>query len=576
MLLSLPVLIAGLAIDDYFHRSILLGVGRIGQGANPLFDLFSFVSQQGPRHEAGVDLGIVGWWAHPDISFAFLRPLSALTHMLDYALWPDAVPLQHLHSLAWYGLAVFAVARFYREVHGVGAVAGLAAILYAVDDAHAMCVGWIANRHALVALAVGMFTLHAHVRWRRSDGALAWAVAASGSFVLALLCSEAALAVVAYVFAWELTMQGGSWKNRVAALVPSGVIVLVWHAVYARLGYGANGSALYTDPGHQPVDFLLALTERWPVLQLTQWLQVTSDVFLLMPRGVQTAWAVLGVAACVALARVFRPLLSESREARFWAVGSCLALVPLCAAFPMDRLLIFSGVGAFGLLALFVERAGLLSGAAGGEASGRRFAQVLVVLHGPLAAALLLARVVVLPMVLGGPVAAIIAKAPTDTNVHQQTFVFVNGLDAFVGYLPIIRDLESPNASPRRVTLLSSMLHDNSVYREAENTLVITAQGGFLSAAIERLMRKVDAPFVPGQKIAQPDFTAEVRSITPDGRPLQVAFTFHAPLESAEYRWLTFRQTDIDEFHLPPVGGRIDLPGVHILPRSTVELRALR
>lgn len=41
--LTLPALGAGLILDDYFHRAILLGVGPFGHDARPPLDLFSFI-----------------------------------------------------------------------------------------------------------------------------------------------------------------------------------------------------------------------------------------------------------------------------------------------------------------------------------------------------------------------------------------------------------------------------------------------------------------------------------------------------------------------------------------------------
>ncbi|MBI5628951.1 MAG: hypothetical protein HY953_08530 [Candidatus Rokubacteria bacterium] len=560
--LTLPALGGGLLYDDYFHRSILLGVGTLGRDAHPVFELFSFIPR-GPRHEAMMAKEMLTWWVHPDLSIALLRPLSALTYMLDYALWPDVFAAQHLHSLLWYGLAVFAVATLYRQIHGATAIAGLAAILFAVDGSHAMCVGWLANRHALITLTVGIFAVQAHVRWQRGGGT-AWAVVAAATFAAGLFCSEAGLAAAAYVAAWQLTMDDGTWKNRIAALLPYGILVIGWRVIYEHLGYGSTGSSLYVDPGHHPVDFLLALAERWPTLQLAQWFQVSSDAFAFLPRTGQIGLAVVGAAACLVLIRVFRPLLAESREARFWATGMSLALVPLCAAFPMDRLLLFSGVGAFALLALLVEHLGLLPGSTTSRSTGRTFARVMIVLHGPLAAVLLVARVAVLPL-LGAPMDSVAANVPADSNAPRQTFVFVNGSEMFSVYLGVIREMETPALAPRRVALLASIFNDNAIYREDADTLVITAQGGFLRAAADQLMRSLDTPFKIGEQIERPDFTATVRADTADGRPEQMAFRFRAPLESPEYRWLACGGKGVREFRLPPVGSQIDLPVVNIL-----------
>src|SRR6185436_4269008 len=97
------------------------------------------------------------------------RPVSAATHQLDAWLWPDSAFLQHAHSLAWAFALVLAVTALYRCVMGVTTVAGLAALLYAVDQAHGFAIGWIANRNAIVCAVFGVLALLAHVR-ARADG----------------------------------------------------------------------------------------------------------------------------------------------------------------------------------------------------------------------------------------------------------------------------------------------------------------------------------------------------------------------------------------------------------------------
>ncbi len=567
MMLTLPALGTGLIIDDYFQRAILQGSGSIGKGARPLWDLFAFIPN-GPRRAAILPTGLLTWWADPQITLAFLRPLTALSHMLDYALWPDNFPLQHLQSVLWYGLAIFVVARFYRRLHGATAVAGLAALFFAVDDAHSMSVGWLANRHVLIALVLAVLTLEAHRHWR-SSGSSAWAAAASLLFAAALSCSEAGLATVGYLAAWQLTMDTSPRHHRLAALLPYAVLLVAWRLLYEHLGYGTTGSGLYIDPAHRPVEFAVALADRWPILQLAQWFKIPSDLFVVLPRVGQIALTVLGIAACIQLLRWLLPLLRARREARFWAVGLSLALVPFCAGFPMDRLLPFSGVGVAALLAMLFNREGRVD--APTPAAGTRLATVMIVLHAPLAALLLVVRVVALP-VFNAPIEAIVATAPVDSATPHQTMVFVNAVE-LVGYLPIVQALETPALTTRRVAVLTSMFSDNHVARESGDTLVITAARGFIRTTVEQLLRRPDQPFTVGEQIERADFTAEIRRITEDGRPQQVAFRFHAPLESPEYRWFAWTEAGGGPFHLPAVGASAELPATGTLAVGRTQSR---
>ena len=100
-----------LFIDDHFHRIILTDhLAQFGIATDPIVDLFSFFTNETVRTLI-TDWGTMPWWSHEELRANFFRPLTALTHMLDYCLWPDQVWLYHLHSIAWSIVACFAVRR---------------------------------------------------------------------------------------------------------------------------------------------------------------------------------------------------------------------------------------------------------------------------------------------------------------------------------------------------------------------------------------------------------------------------------------------------------------------------------
>jgi len=189
----------------------------------------------------------------------------------------------------------------------------------------------------------------------------------------------------------------------------------------------------------------------------------------------------------------------------------------------------------------------------------------LLVLHGPVAAVLLVARTATLPVlgaVLNGGADAIV----TGASAPRQTYVFVTGHEFPVVYFAIRRQLETPQTAPRRVALLASIANRNTVYRESRDTLVIDSAGGFLGAAADRLLRSLDRPFRAGERIERRDFTAEVRTVTADGRPRVVAFHFRAPLGSSDFRWFAWSGDGPHEFPLPRVGEKVEIPPVAIVP----------
>ena len=219
IVLCLPALDVGLLMDDYAHRMIMLRVP--GTPVEPLSVFANFYGEPEANRQF-MDQGIVPWWTVPDFRLAFSRVLSAISMWIDYRLWPESPALMHAHSLLWLGAMVAAAGLAYRRLWGRGSVAGLAVLLFALDDAHAMPAAWIANRNALIATALGLLAVAAHERWRR-EGWKWGAIASAGCLALALLSGEAAVGAVGYLGAWAFTMEDG-WRRRIGSLVPAAVV----------------------------------------------------------------------------------------------------------------------------------------------------------------------------------------------------------------------------------------------------------------------------------------------------------------------------------------------------------------
>ncbi len=107
-----------------------------------------------------------------------------------------------------------------------------------------MVAGWVANRNALLCLLFGVGMLHVHVIWSRTR-APRYLIFALVLFALGLGCGEAMLGAAAYVVAWQLLREEGSWLNRLLPLAPYTLIIVCWRLVYDLLGYGVRGSSLY-------------------------------------------------------------------------------------------------------------------------------------------------------------------------------------------------------------------------------------------------------------------------------------------------------------------------------------------
>jgi hypothetical protein len=220
----------------------------------------------------------------------------------------------------------------------------LALALYAFDDARGPVVGWIANRNALIALALALPVIVAHDRWRR-DGWQAGRWLAPAAYALSLGAGESSLAIVAYLAAHALWLDKAPWKDRIIALAPYALITLAWRVLYVKLGYGVAGSGIYLDPGSQPGAFLAAAAPRIAFLLAGQLAGIWSDGASVYPViGATAVMLAIALGLLTAIGLACARLLRRDPTARFFATGMVLAAVPIASTFPADRLLSFVGI----------------------------------------------------------------------------------------------------------------------------------------------------------------------------------------------------------------------------------------
>src|SRR5688500_4306736 len=185
VLLASPSLFTSPVADDLLHELLLReNPGVLGLVPRDI-DLFRFASGDPARALALMNEGVFPWWTDPTVRLAFFRPLSGITHWIDWHWFAGSPRLMHLQSLAWYAALLAVLALFYRRF-AARSTALLALLLYAIDDAHAPAVAWIANRNAIIAVCFAVLALGVHDAWRKTKRAsLGWLSAVL--FGLALL-----------------------------------------------------------------------------------------------------------------------------------------------------------------------------------------------------------------------------------------------------------------------------------------------------------------------------------------------------------------------------------------------------
>jgi hypothetical protein len=555
-LLTAPSLFIGFHLDDYVHRYMLSGLPGSAELLYAYESPFGIANGEPATNQWQIEQGYAPWWTWRDLLISLWRPLSEATHRIDAALWPDVAWLQHLHSLAWYALLCAAAALLFRQVHGAAVFGGLAAFFYAVDHAHGLAVGWIANRNAVVSAALGVLSLAAHVRWR-SRGWRPGAFAAPALLAAALGAGEGAAAVVGYAFAYAVCVERGALSRRLAALAPQVVLVVVWRAVYSALGHGARGSGLYLDPLREPGRFALAAIDRVPRLLAGQIGVPPAESVYFAPPALVPALSVVAIVLVLAFALVAVPLLRRDALARFWLLGALIAVVPVCATHPNNRLLFFVGLGVLGFIALLwgamlegsVWRAG--GGALNTAARG-------------LCGAIIGLRLFVSPLVLPVTACSIAWTQPVERAAREllamdaPELVIVTAPDYFaVKLVPVLAGLQEQ--TPPRLRPLSFGAAPIELQRESASTLRVRWPDGLLSEPLLELYRSRTIAAKVGERVQLRGLGIEVTEVTPDGRVAQARFSFDADLASARYRVVHWHEGRFAPLPLPAIGERVTL-----------------
>lgn len=605
--LALPGIFQGWAADDLIHRVILLHQDLGGV----LRNLFVFASPpvNGALHNAGA----LPWWTVPDLTVAFFRPVAAVSHWLDYRLFPNTATLMHLHSALWYGLVCWLAALVYRQVLGRTWVAGLAGLLFIVDIGHLGLVAWLANRNALIAMALGLYVLYVHIRWRTASGldgasttrrqAVPW-MALLG-FACALLASEAAVAVLAYVVAHELLLARHDRARGGLALALYIAVAGAWWIGYGALGYGLVGTGFYADPGSNPLRYLVTVMERGPLLLAAQWLGLAPVLVGYLSDGAtRVAWG-SALAILAAGAIILLPLVRTDRIARFWLLGMLLALVPACTTRLLgSRQLLFVSLGALALIAQIVEQAVNRSAASKTWRSRISATSVVAVL---LLLLHLLAPLPLLPMTasasdsLQDVVEHVLPLTGTPATSQTERVFVINAPSPFhFLYWPAMTSLtaDAQLAQPR---VLAPGYTTVTLTRVDAQTILVRAQQGFYPGAdngprpapvqsarmdeaylyeeVASFFRDVNHPMAQGDEVVLDaatmddsvddsvdvtvEVTVEVVELTQDARPLAARMVFAHALEDETYAWLQWdwEQGVYVEFTPPPIGATIELPG---------------
>ncbi|MFI5308575.1 MAG: hypothetical protein ACHQ53_14545, partial [Polyangiales bacterium] len=520
--------------------------------------LFSFTSGRAADNHALMDAGaLLPWWTDEHHLNAFFRPLSSLTHLLDFALFPERPWLMHLHSLCWFAALLLVVAHVYRHLGADRMLAMLGFALFALDGAHGMTLSWIANRNALVSATLALPALSAHHRYvARGYAPGAWL--GPLCFALGLCAGEIALAVLGYLIAYSVVLDRSSLGRRALRLAPYFALLALWRGAYSWLELGSAGSGAYHDPGREPLQYALALASHLPVLLSAQLALPLADIWFWGPPEVHLPIWLISLASLGALAAAGHVLLREDDEARFWGLGMVLSGCAVAASVPGARLLLVPGLGGAALLAKLIVKL-LPSSTEPRRSWAAPLLLVIVLLHAVISPVVLLVYASS-TRVLSGAIARAQRGIPRGPEIRGRTVVVVNApFDVLLSYVQVEREVERV-PRPEHLYWLATASSELTLTTVDASSVRVRPARGFLLTAPERHYRGDPAALSTGASVSLSQMRVRVLETTADGRPAAAEFAFSEPLASPRYLFLRYDHGELVPFELPPPGSSARFP----------------
>jgi len=539
LVLTLPALGLGLMTDDRAFAE------KFQRGDGPMV-VYSITQEE---IALGKERGMYPWWTSPELRLQFLRPLSALSHELDYRVFSGAPWIMHLMNAVLYALIVLVAFHVYRTIlPQQPRVAALASLMFAIDDGHATTAGWIASRSMLLASLFGLSAVFLYIRARRlattGSPSLLHRAGATCLFALALGAAESGLSTLAYLAAYSLAFEAGSLTKRITRFLPELTVFALWAAVYVTGGYGARGLSLYRELS-SPMSVLVGGLSDLPA-----WLFILLGPSLLDMAMLQapTVARIAAAVLCVPLLLALYYALPRTRASLFFGLGALFCLPPLFTTLPQDRLLTMASFGGFGILASLLSAIAQRVGAARWLRVTRG---ILVSLH------LVLAPLLFIPAlgqnrVIDQAALTLATAVPEDP---PRRVVLVNAPVELLTLYAWQRRLNEPGSKlPETLAQLYAGGSQLTVRRLDERTLELRPEHGWGSVPIERVFANLADMPEAGTRMRRSGMEIGVEEATSDGRPARVQFRFPTRLEDSSLLFLAWRETRPVPWQPPRIG----------------------
>ena len=549
VLVHLPALATPFFLDDYVQMAMADGQYP---GHHGVVDLYDFIDDSN-RTEL-LDMGVFPWWTDPKLVVRFFRPLSSALLWADHWVFGRAPLLFHLHSLLWWAAACLAAHTLFRRSFSPR-VALLATSAFALSPCHVLPLAWIANREALVSIALGAFALAAYSRWREKgrplDGLLSF-----GLFGLAMAAGEYSLCFTGYVLAIEAVRRDGLLR-RALGVATFALPAAAYVAAHGLLGYGARGGGLYHDPVHDFGAYVQGAPRRLAVLLTSAWLGTDDAWWAQAP-----AWALgLLLAAtagllAVPVTRAIRGLSAAERPRAVWMlVGALVSLGPVLAVEPSRRLLGVSALGVSAIAALVMDRAWFPAepgtqprrGAAEYSSLAALALGFVFLVRGPIDTVAMSRAVAISGSIVRDRMTSVRDRiGQSDTVVALRA----NAPSALL-FSPFTID----RATPVRWRLLTYASGRSLLLRTGERSIELVASPHPLfPVGPKELFRNYNQSLRPGDVVSIADMRVTILQVDEAGLPRRIRFEFDRDLDDPSMLWVTEGQDGFRQEKLPAKG----------------------
>lgn len=583
--ISLYYLHTGFYYDDYYQQLAVSKkpeVRAFDQDKLIYSDvngLYAIIDNNPERTRFLKDKGLVPWWTPDYTRVFFWRPLASLSLLIDYTCWPDHPWLMHMHNSILFFLLLLILGMVFRRIFPARYFAPLAALVFIVSGIMVMPVAWLANRHSLLAVGLGL-TAFLFLDFYYHTKKIQFLCISSFFFLLTLLASEMGVAFLAFLFGYTLFLAKGSLKRKIISLLPFILILITWRIVYNGIGAGVIGSSSYIDPLASPDKFIAAFFLRIPFSLSRLFLSIPANAGSYLSEPALLVVVIILYLILAGLALFFSRYAKGCKYCYFWLSVILFSLVPLSASSPTDRQLIYPLIGMAGfiiqLLHLFMIRKDKII--------YRKIISIII-----FCIILGVNGVTGVIQIFTGPFTMAALTRFIDKFMDFGDDPGLSGQQLVIVYPPAIHFLYSLSIKrlfddlplPRSIGVLSAGIVPSTVIRTSKNRLLIKPDEGFypppeplpilkntpgyyigLAYSLMRLERiSVDTLYHPriGEIITLPGITGEVTQLTDDNRIKAIEFTFTNHIDSGTYRFVywDWSQQKYRPFRFPEVGEEI-------------------